>query len=77
VSVYLRIAPGVKIRIGRRGRVRWSVWPRWARLHTGGGYRSAAGVLITGCGRSGQPPSTAGHGGQATGQVRVIVCSVA
>jgi hypothetical protein len=38
---------------------------------------AAAGVLITGCGQSGQPPSTAGHGGQATGQVRVIVCSVA
>jgi hypothetical protein len=38
---------------------------------------AAAGVLITGCGQSGQRPSTAGDGGQATGQVRVIVCSVA
>jgi hypothetical protein len=38
---------------------------------------AAAGVLITGCGQSGQRPSTVGHGGQATGQVRVIVCSVA
>jgi hypothetical protein len=38
VSVYLKIAPGVKIRIGRRGLVRWSLGPRAARLHTGGGY---------------------------------------
>jgi len=39
MSVYLRLAPGVKVRIGRRG-TRWSLGPRAARLHTGGGYRA-------------------------------------
>jgi hypothetical protein len=38
VSLYLRLMPGVKVRIGRRGRTRWSLGPRAARLHTGGGY---------------------------------------
>jgi hypothetical protein len=37
VSVYLRLAPGVKVRIGRRGRTRWSLEPRWLRLHLGAG----------------------------------------
>ncbi len=36
VSVYIRLAPGVKVRLGRRG-ARWSIGPRAARIHTGGG----------------------------------------
>jgi hypothetical protein len=36
MSVFLRLAPGVKIRLGRRG-VRWGLGPRWLRFHTGGG----------------------------------------
>jgi hypothetical protein len=40
MSIYLRLAPGIKVRIGRRGRTRWSLGPRAARLHVGGGYRS-------------------------------------
>jgi hypothetical protein len=40
MSLHLRLAPGVRARIGRRGRTRWSLGPRLSRLHTGGGYRS-------------------------------------
>ena len=47
MSLFLKIAPGVKIRIGRRGRVRWSLGPRLFRLHAGGGYR---GGVSTGAG---------------------------
>lgn len=36
MSLYLRIVPGVKVRIGKRG-LRWSVGPREARLHFGAG----------------------------------------
>lgn len=40
MSMYLTIIPGLlKVRVGKRG-VRTSVGPRWARYHTGGGYRS-------------------------------------
>jgi hypothetical protein len=39
MSIYLRLLPGVKIRIGKRG-VRWSLGPRAARVHAGGGYRA-------------------------------------
>jgi hypothetical protein len=37
VSIYLRPSRLLGLRIGRRGRVRWSVGPRWLRPHTGGG----------------------------------------
>ena len=40
MSVYLRPSRLLGPRIGSRGRVRWSIGPRWLRLHTGGGYRS-------------------------------------
>lgn len=36
MSIYIRLAPGVKVRLGRRG-VRWSIGPRAARLHVGAG----------------------------------------
>lgn len=36
MSLYLRIAPGVKVRVSRRG-LRWSLGPREARLHFGAG----------------------------------------
>ncbi len=34
MGLYLRIMPGVKVRITRRG-VRWAIGPRAARLHVG------------------------------------------
>jgi hypothetical protein len=34
--IYVKLAPGVRVRIGRRGRVRWGLGPRAARLHIGG-----------------------------------------
>lgn len=37
MAVYLRLLPGVKIRIGRRGRVRLGIGPRIARRWTGAG----------------------------------------
>jgi hypothetical protein len=40
MSIYLKLAPGIKIRIGRRGRTRWSLGPRLFRLRTGSGYPS-------------------------------------
>jgi hypothetical protein len=46
VSLYLGRG-WLRLRIGRRGRTRWSVGPRWLRLHTGGGYR---GGVSTGAG---------------------------
>jgi hypothetical protein len=36
MSIYLRLAPGVKVRLGRRG-PRWSIGPRAARVHFGAG----------------------------------------
>jgi hypothetical protein len=36
MGIYIRLAPGVKIRLSRRG-VRWAVGPRAARLHLGAG----------------------------------------
>lgn len=36
MGMYLRIAPGVKVRLTRRG-VRWGLGPRMARLHVGAG----------------------------------------
>jgi hypothetical protein len=32
MSLYIRLIPGVKIRIGRRGRTRVGIGPRWLRL---------------------------------------------
>jgi hypothetical protein len=40
VSLFLRPSRFLGLRIGRRGRVRWSLGPRWLRLHTG----AAAGL---------------------------------
>ncbi len=34
--VYLRLAPGLKVRITRRG-LRWGIGPQAARLHVGAG----------------------------------------
>jgi hypothetical protein len=39
MGIYLRLLPGVKVRLTRRG-ARLGLGPRWLRLHTGGGYRS-------------------------------------
>jgi hypothetical protein len=36
MGVYIRLMPGVKVRITRRG-VRWGLGPRAARLHVGAG----------------------------------------
>jgi hypothetical protein len=36
VGIYLRIAPGVKVRLTRRG-VRWGLGPRLLRAHFGAG----------------------------------------
>jgi hypothetical protein len=36
MSIYIRLAPGLKIRLGKRG-VRWGIGPRAARLHVGAG----------------------------------------
>lgn len=36
MSIYIRLAPGVKIRLGRRG-MRTSLGPRLLRAHFGGG----------------------------------------
>lgn len=36
MGIYIRLAPGVKVRLGRRG-TRWSLGPRAARLHAGAG----------------------------------------
>jgi hypothetical protein len=36
MGVYIRLAPGLKVRIGRRG-LRWAIGPRAARLHAGAG----------------------------------------
>jgi hypothetical protein len=47
MSLYLRLMPGVKIRIGRRG-VRAGIGPRWLRRwggRGGGGWSSGAGPL--------------------------------
>jgi hypothetical protein len=35
-GLYLRLFPGLKVRLSRRG-ARWSVGPRIARYHTGAG----------------------------------------
>ena len=40
MSLFLRPVRLLGIRIGRRGRTRWSLGPRLFRLHTGGGYPS-------------------------------------
>ena len=37
MAVSIRLAPGVKIRLGRRG-AWWSLGPRAARLHVGAGH---------------------------------------
>lgn len=34
MGIHIRLFPGVKVRLGRRGR-RWSAGPRLFRLHTG------------------------------------------
>lgn len=36
MGVYVKLAPGVRVRISRRG-LRWSLGPRAARLHVGVG----------------------------------------
>ncbi len=36
VGIYLRLLPGVRVRLTRRGR-RWSIGPRAARVHFGAG----------------------------------------
>jgi hypothetical protein len=36
MGIYLKILPGVKVRLTRRG-VRWDIGPRAARLHLGAG----------------------------------------
>ena len=36
MGIYLRLLPGVKVRLTRRG-VRWGVGPRSARVHFGAG----------------------------------------
>jgi hypothetical protein len=36
MSIFLRLLPGVKVRLTRRG-VRWGLGPRAARLHFGAG----------------------------------------
>lgn len=36
MGLYLRLLPGVKVRLGRRG-TRWSLGPRALRYHTGAG----------------------------------------
>ena len=36
MGIYIRLAPGVKVRLGRRG-TRWSLGPPAARLHVGAG----------------------------------------
>jgi hypothetical protein len=37
MSIYLRLMPGVKVRIGRRGRLQYGLGPRWLRIHGGAG----------------------------------------
>ena len=39
--VYLRLAPGLKVRVTRRG-VRWGIGPRAARLHAGAGGKGVS-----------------------------------
>lgn len=36
MGIYVRLAPGVKVRLTKRG-LRWGVGPRAARLHFGAG----------------------------------------
>jgi hypothetical protein len=36
MGLYVRLLPGVRVRIRRRGR-RWSIGPRLFRVHTGAG----------------------------------------
>lgn len=36
MSVFIKILPGVKVRLGRRG-ARWAIGPRAARLQVGAG----------------------------------------
>jgi len=44
MGIYLRLLPGVKVRVTRRG-VRWGLGPRAARLHVGrGGPGVSAGA---------------------------------
>jgi hypothetical protein len=48
MSLYLRLMPGVKIRLGRRGRVRVGLRPRWLRRWGGAGgsgWSTEAGSL--------------------------------
>ena len=53
MGIYFKLAPGVRVRIAKRG-VRTSIGPRAARLHVGGGYRPG---VSTGAG-----PVTVYHG---------------
>jgi len=36
MSVYIRLAPAVKVRVSKRG-LRWAIGPRAARVHVGAG----------------------------------------
>jgi hypothetical protein len=42
MAVYLRILPGLKVRIGRRGRTRVGLGPRAARVWFGAGGRGVS-----------------------------------
>jgi hypothetical protein len=55
MGVHLKLLPGVRLRLTRRGR-RWRIGPRLARCHFGAGGRDVS----TGPGRS---PGTAGSAG--------------
>ena len=57
MGIYFKLAPGVRVRIAKRG-VRASIGPRAARVHVGGGYRPG---VSTGAG-----PVTVYHGVGAT-----------
>jgi hypothetical protein len=36
MSIFIRLTPGLKVRVSRRG-LRWAIGPRAARLHAGAG----------------------------------------
>ena len=42
MSIYIRLLPGVKVRIGRRGRTRVGIGPRWLRFWSGAGGRGVS-----------------------------------
>ncbi|HUY51695.1 MAG TPA: DUF4236 domain-containing protein [Streptosporangiaceae bacterium] len=41
MGIYLKLLPGVRVRLSRRG-TRWSVGPRAARLHFGAGGKGVS-----------------------------------